>query len=343
VVGTIGSVGLVTERHGKLTGNCKLAIVRAKTLPAEYIAAYLSSRVGQNEIQRRFRGAVQMGLNLPDLKEIPVVVPTAAQREAVVKAVRGAQAARKKATETITAAETLLLSALGLDHLDPAPSRSYARPFKDLLAEGRFDAEFFHPRSQAVLKQLRRSGVTIGDVAPLAERAYKPDPKKKGGTFRYIEIGSLTGGGEAEPETIDEADAPSRAQFIVQPGDIITSTVRPIRRLTALIRQDQGGCVCSSGFAVLSPSAGNGGIEPEVLLAYLRLPVVCEVLDLHCTASMYPAIPVDRLLTIPVMVPEKRVRTKVVEHVRAALFARQEAARLLEQAKRTVEDMIRGR
>ena len=342
IVGTIGSVGLVTERHGKLTGNCKLAIVRAKTLPAEYIAAYLASRVGQNEIQRRVRGAVQMGLILPDLKEIPVVVPTQAQRDAVVKAVRGAQAARKRATETIASAETLLLSALGLDHLDLSPSRSYSRNFKDLLAEGRFDAEFFHPRSQAILKQLRLSGVSIGDVAPLAERIFRPEQQKKGGTFRYIEIGSLTGVGEAESETIDVAEAPSRAQFIVRPGDIITSTVRPIRRLSALIRSDQDGCVCSSGFAVLSPHSGEGGIEPEVLLVYLRLPIVCEILDLYCTASMYPAIPVDRLLKVPVVVPEKRVRTKVVEHVRAALSARQEASRLLNEAKTIVEKAILG-
>lgn len=342
IVGTIGSVGLITKRQGKLTGNCKLAIVRAKTLPAEYIAAYLASRVGQNEIQRRVRGAVQMGLILPDLKDIPVVIPTQAQCDTVVKSVRGAQAAREKATETITAAETLLLTALGLDHIDFSPSRSYSRTFQDLLAEGRFDAEFFHPRPQAILNQLRRSGVTIGDVAQLSERIFRPEQQKKGSTFRYIEIGSLTGVGEAEPETIAVAEAPSRAQFIVRRGDIITSTVRPIRRLSALIRPDQDGCVCSSGFAVLSPSSSEGGIESEVLLAYLRLPIVCEILDLYCTASMYPAIPVDRLLKVPVVVPEKRVRTKIVEHVRAALFASQEAARLLEQAKQTVEEMIGG-
>ena len=61
IVGTIGSVGLVTKRHGNLTGNCKLAIIRAHTLAPEYIAAYLGSRIGQNEIQRQIRGAVQMG------------------------------------------------------------------------------------------------------------------------------------------------------------------------------------------------------------------------------------------------------------------------------------------
>ncbi|MGA7933059.1 MAG: hypothetical protein WCA35_05890 [Kovacikia sp.] len=81
-------------------------------------------------------------------------------------------------------------------------------------------------------------------------------------------------------------EAPSRAQWIVRKDDVITSTVRPIRRLTALIERNQDGYVCSSGFAVFQPAK----VQPEVLLVYLRLPIICEILDLHTTASMYPAI-----------------------------------------------------
>ncbi|MCC6321173.1 MAG: hypothetical protein IT438_07030 [Phycisphaerales bacterium] len=109
------------------------------------------------------------------------------------------------------------------------------------------------------------------------------------------------------------------------------------------MRDDQDGCVCSSGFAVLSPRGGADGIEPEVLLTYLRLPVICEVLDLHCTASMYPAIPEDRLMRIPIIVPDARTRKAVVAKVQEVMTARAQAARLLEQAKKTVEDLIAGK
>lgn len=122
----------------------------------------------------------------------------------------------------------------------------------------------------------------------------------------------VTADGEAEPETLDVADAPSRATWIVKPGDVITSLVRPIRQLSAMIHDHQGGCVCSSGFCVLSPNPSGGGIEPEVLLTYLRLPLVCELLDLNTTASMYPAIPVDRLKAIPILVPDTKTRRAVV-------------------------------
>ena len=81
-------------------------------------------------------------------------------------------------------------------------------------------------------------------------------------------------------------DAPSRATWIVKPGVIISAMVRSIRRLSAVIMDKQNGNVCTSGFAVLTLK----NIAPELLLVYLRLPLVCELLDLYTTASMYPAI-----------------------------------------------------
>lgn len=82
---------------------------------------------------------------------------------------------------------------------------------------------------------------------------------------------------------------------------------------------------------------------PEVLLTYLRLPIICEILDVHCTASMYPAIPEDRLMRIPIIVPDAKTRRTVAAKVQEAMTARAEAARLLEQARKTVEDLIAGR
>jgi hypothetical protein len=335
IVGTIGSVGLVTDRHGKLTGSCKLAIIRPHALPAEYIAAYLASRPGQNEIERRIRGAVQMGLILPDLKDIPIPIPDNALLKQVVGFVRGSQAARASAVKHYAEAEALLVSSMGLDGLDLSPKPFYVRSYADTLTAGRLDAEYFSPRYQHILARLGESGQSIGGVASLMQRPFRP---KAGAAFQYIEISGLTGDGEARGESVDGADAPSRAQWVVQPGDLITSTVRPIRRLSALIGLQQAGYVCSSGFAVLRPT----GVEPEVLLTYLRLPIVCEILNLYTTASMYPAISEKRLLSIPLPLPSSPVCTKIVEKVRASFAARREVMRLLEDAKAAIDALVLG-
>lgn len=172
-------------------------------------------------------------------------------------------------------------------------------------------------------------------MAKLATRRFKP---QGGVEFQYIEIGNLTGFGTAESGPVPGEDAPSRATWIVKPGDVITTTVRPIRRLSAIISEDQGGYVCSSGFAVLKPTS----VEPELLLAYLRLPLICELLGLHTTASMYPAISTADLMRIPISIPNAATRKKIVAKVRDSLDARRKARRLLHEAKAMVEREILG-
>jgi type I restriction enzyme M protein len=189
------------------------------------------------------------------------------------------------------------------------------------------------------LALLAQQGQTISDVASLVEKRFRPD-QLQGDTFQYIEISSIRGDGIADSETVEVDAAPSRAQWVVEPGDVISSTVRPIRRLSALITEEQSGYICSSGFAVLR--SHNEHIEPEVLLTYLRLPLICEILDLFTTASMYPAIATNKLMAIPIAVPKPSVRKKIVEKVQMAFEARAESVRLLEYAKSEVEQTVRG-
>ncbi len=328
----------------------KITVRDPEAFDPHYLAIYINSGLGRGLLLASQTGSVQQHTNLGRIKAIPVVKLPREDQLRAAALYRKAVSERKEAATIIAAAEARLMEALGLDRLDLLPQKCYTRRFRDLEAETRFDAEYFNPKYQRIIKKLRAGGRTLADVAPLAQRPFDPALRTTregvgagGSTFRYIEIGSLNGDGEAEAETLDVADAPSRAAWIVKPGDIITSTVRPIRRLSALVRDDQDGCVCSSGFACLTPKPGADGIEPEVLLTYLRLPIICEILDLNCTASMYPAIPEDRLMRIPIIVPDTKTRKSVVAKVQAAMTARAEAARLLEEAKKTVEDLIAGK
>jgi hypothetical protein len=117
---------------------------------------------------------------------------------------------------------------------------------------------------------------------------------------------------------------------------VITSLVRPIRRLSAIITEDQSGHVWSSGFDVLRPSK----IASEVLLVFLRLLVIAELLDLHTTATMYPAIPVRDLLGIPISKPEDSVAEAIVEKVSSSRRHLSESVSLIQEATRAIDQVI---
>lgn len=335
IVATIGTVGLVTDRFGKLTGNCKLAIVRPTEIESGYLGAFFLSDLGQRELHRRARGTVQQGVILPDLKEISVPILQKATRRLISKKVEQAYAAKKKSEDKYTEAEALLESALGLEKLDLSQKLFYERPFSKAETAGRIDAEFFSPRMQNLISALSRDSLTIEDVAKISKRRFHPT---KGKDFNYIEIGDVSGNGAAGCSVVAGEEAPSRATWVVNPKDVITTTVRPIRGLTAVIDETQDGYVCSSGFAVLTPSK----IEPELLLTFLRLPLVRELLDLFTTASMYPAISVENLMQFPIALPSPKDQRIITQKVRGSFSARQESQKLLEEAKRMVEEEILG-
>lgn len=301
-----------------------------------YLAVFLNTRFGVLQMQRWFQGQVQPHLSLPDARQILVALSSPRFQAMIEAKIHEAEAAIADADKRLRDAEESLLIALGLTRVENLNRLSYPRRFSDLEAAARFDAEYFSPRYQRTLAILGKGGTSLRDVAALVETRFRP--QKAADTFQYIEISAVRGDGLADSETVESEAAPSRAQWIVQSNDVITSTVRPIRRLSALITPEQSNYVCSSGFAVLR--AKQGVVEPEVLLAYLRLPIICEILDLYTTASMYPAISTGKLLAVPMPVPDSSIRRKVVAKVRGAFEARATADRLLDQAKNDVEGMI---
>lgn len=161
-------------------------------------------------------------------------------------------------------------------------------------------------------------------------------PAKAEESFQYIEIGDLRSDGSVEPTELAVADAPSRASQHVRGGDVLTSMVRPIRRLSAAVSAEHDGAVCSSGFVVLRPTS----ISTSSLLTYLRLPLICELMDLHTSASLYPAISERDLLALPIPSVSTTVQQAVDDKVDAAWSTKKHAKRLLEAAIRAVSIAI---
>ena len=298
-----------------------------------FLVPYILSEPIQSILAWSQDGNEHPRFNEQVLLSVLVIPRVLALRERLNRIVGDAAASLTNSAKCYTEAEVLLESALGLDKLDLTPKLSYQRRHADVQAAGRCDAEYFNPRLQNLIVALSHGGLTIANVAKLSKRRFRPKP---GTQFHYIEIANVTGSGTAESSAVAGEEAPSRATWTVKPGDIITTTVRPIRRLSAIITDEQDGHVCTSGFAVLAPR----NIAPELLLVYLRLPLVCELLDLYTTASMYPAIATDDLMKIPILLPAEATRETIIAKVRESFDARRDARQLLDQARAMVEEAI---
>ena len=335
--GSTGKMALV-DKDMPMMFSRNVGLVRLKAENhelAEFLYAYFSCRHGQKLIDRGVTGGTgQLTLPTGYLKRFPI--PSFPVLSARIKAiVSQGKHQGDEADIHYKVAEEALLKALGLENWRPPEPLTYTRRASEALAAKRIDSDFFAPRVSQLLETLSRDGLTLGDVAPVRHEGFDPT-KEKTDSFDYIEIGGLRSDGTCTAEIVPLDEAPSRANQHVRSGDIITSTVRPIRRLSALIQPDQNGYVCSSGFVVLEPK----DIASEVLLTYLRLPIFCNLMDLHTSASLYPAISEKDLLKLPIPKIAKVHEAAIIEAVQSAHTARKEAQELLERAKRAVEIAI---
>jgi hypothetical protein len=311
----------------------KLTAAATKKLRSAAVVVFLNTRHGLALMQRQFQGNVQAHLSLPDAKKLPIPILDDVLQGKLESCVLGADALIRIAHREITTAEHALLRALGLENWQPSEPLTYTRSASDVFGAGRIDSEFFAPRVDDLLSHLRPGAQTVGSVAPARCESFIPGGP---GDFDYLEIGSVRADGTITSERMHKAEAPSRASWIVKSGDVVTSTVRPLRRLSALITPEQDGFVASSGFLVLQPQF----IPAEVLLTFLRLQPVCELMNLHTSASLYPAISERDLLKLPFPKVSGKTCDVVVQAVRSAHTARRESQVLLAKAQRAVEIAI---
>jgi type I restriction enzyme S subunit len=301
----------------------------------------LTSRIGQNEIQRRIRGAVQMGLILPDLKSLPIVIPTDRERQAIVNLVKNAESSRERSRHLIQDAEALLTESLELSALDFSESLSYERQFTDLSTARRFGAEYFMPCKQRVLNALaEKSRGPLSMYYTSARDLFDPTSAKRGEFVRNFDLT------DALSLVLDDRVMPTPAIEVgsmkkrLQAGDVVISRLRSYLREIALVRTvGRVPAVGSTEFIVLR-AGGRVPLSRETLVIFLRSLPVQTILKWSQDGSQHPRFNEDDLLAVPIPDAVEHIGPQVDALVNKALIARAEAGRLLEEAKAEIERMV---
>ncbi|MCB1065585.1 MAG: restriction endonuclease subunit S [Verrucomicrobiae bacterium] len=131
-------------------------------------------------------------------------------------------------------------------------------------------------------------------------------------SFIYIDLESVNDGRLHSPRRIAKSDAPSRAQRLLQKGDILYQTVRPYQMNNYRFDLDDVH-VASTGYAQLRASSHNA----EFVYQSVHFPTfVGAVLD-RCTGTSYPAINSKDLAEIKLGVPSIGEQTKIANFLSA--------------------------
>lgn len=209
-------------------------------------------------------------------------------------------------------------------------------PVTEVIKADRLDAEYFDASARALLRKF--SDASFASLANFVD--VRPERFKKASfrEIRYIDISSvdnMTGRSSSVEMLVD--DTPSRASYIVHPGDVLVSTVRPDRNVVGLITTGAGNpMVASNGFCVLRSRT----VTPEVLFAYCKTDAFKTMLSRHATASMYPTVTDADVMSMPFLAPPEQLSGHVTKLVRTALQMVEQAHRQLGEAVSLMENHI---
>lgn len=125
-------------------------------------------------------------------------------------------------------------------------------------------------------------------------------------SFLYIDLESVKNGVLSDVKQISVSDAPSRAQRLLEQGDILFQTVRPYQK-NNLFFDLHGEYVASTGYAQIR--AKNNRMFLYQLLHTDNF--VNDVLA-RCTGTSYPAINSSDLADIPICIPQSEVEQQKI-------------------------------
>lgn len=343
VVGTLGNAAIVDKIVPPAIFSCKSTLFRSTTVNPFYLIAYLNCRFGRTLLQRKVRGAVQTGLNIGDLRSLPISIAESPLQDHIGNLVLRATEQFDGSKTFYSQAENLLLEELGLKDFKPKYELSYTASLSNAFGVHRVDAEYFQPAFDQVIeivasyKNGHESLLTCAEsVRPDFDPSRNPDS-----SFKYVELADIDTsiGIIRSASQVRGKEAPNRARRILKRGDVIVSSVEGSLEKVALVDAEYEGSLASTGFFQFRATR----LQPEVLLVLARSMVLQAQLKRECAGTILTAVPNESLkgIIIPILPPA--VQENIAELVQQSHEAREKAKELLEEAKSEVENLIEGK
>ena len=137
-----------------------------------------------------------------------------------------------------------------------------------------------------------------------------PKSKELPDKFVYIDLESIIDGVLIKKNIIELKDAPSRAQRLLNVGDVLFQTVRPYQMNNYLFEYELNyKSVASTGYAQLR--CKNCISNNKFIYQALHNKKFNNKVMLRCTGTSYPAINSSELVTIPLRIPTLQEQERI--------------------------------
>lgn len=338
--GSIGKVAYVNF-DTQIIPDYTIAILRTKkTIDSGYLASFLGSIYGKQQIMRRVIGTSGITLVIkPHLIDIQIPIPSPEIQKYIGDKVRKAEELREEAKTLQKEIDILLEVDMLLKEETDKVYNIYDSKINwtnEINIEDRIDPNFYQKKYISTIEKLGNNKVRLEKYVRITKIRYQT-----GNINKYIEISSINNsfGTIDEVEELRPEEIPTSAKYQVKEGDILVSLVRPTRKAISIVTKEYDNAICTGGFAVLQ---SKGKVPVEFLTAVLRTNFVGIQLERYCAGSTYPTINEDDVVKVFIPMYSENQINKITENYRRIIDNIYTSKKLIEEAKQDVEDLIEG-
>ncbi len=301
----------------------------------EYLTAFLNTKYGVQDAKRRARISInQSNINAEELKRVKIPIRPMVLQKKIQDIFNQSFILVNKSESLYSQAEQILLSELNLLNWKLKHRFSFVKNYSDTESAGRYDAEYFQPMHEEVVKELFKYKNGYGLLGDLVNVKDKNFTLKEDIVYKYIELANISANGNITGFTEEIGkDLPARARRKVNSGDVIVSSIEGSLESIALINGSLNNALCSTGFYVVNSS----NLNSETLLVFLKSRAGQLQLKKGCSGTILTAISKDELARIIIPKIDEKIQKEIKAKIEEMYQAKTLLNNLLGIAKRGVE------
>ena len=310
---------------------------------SKFLVVFLNTKYGMSQMRRYFTGNIQMHLNLIESKQILIPRVAIIFQEKIDKLFDQSIKKQTQSKQLYKEAEEALLKEVGLLDYKPEHILSFQTTKKETDEAERFDAEYFQPKYEEIIKKIEKykngwdyvknivhhkKGVEVGS------ETYQQD----GMSFGRVSDFSINGVEKTGKKISKGLYQELRKDYQPKRNDILFTKDGTIG--LSYVVKEEFEVILSGAFLRLSLKEKYQSFEKECLsLIFNSIISKMQVEKLSGGAIIAHLKPSDfEKFKIPLIKPQ--IQKQIAKKIQESHKLRKESKELLEEAKRKVEEEI---
>ena len=320
--------------------SCKSTLIRNPSVNVWYLLTYLSSSIGYGLVRRGQRGAAQPGINLFDIRNVPVPIFSDNFQAKIENWVKRAKLLMTASDAAFGDAQTILLSELGLTDWRPIHQLTFVKNYSDTERAGRIDADYFQPKYEEIVNAIKSypgGWVRLQNLVTIQKCVEVGSDKYLDEGIPFVRVSNLSPFEISEEKYISDELYAEMGHHQPKKGDILLSK-DATPGIAHYLDQQPSKIIPSGG--ILRLKSKTDEINNEYLTLVLNSVLTKEQVNRDVGGSVILHWRPDQVKGVVIPVLPKEKRAQIQQEVTESFSLRRQSKHLLECAKRAVEIAI---